>query len=206
MEKPIRHIVFDVGKVLIHYDPSLGFRDVISDEDERAWFLANVCTGAWNVEQDRGRPWAEAEAVLIAAHPEWEREIRAFRQNWRLMVPHALDDTVAILTALIEEGRDITFLTNFAADTFLEAQQMYPFLTAGRGVTVSGRVKLIKPEREIFALHTATFDLDPEATLFIDDSAVNVEGARAFGWQAVLFEGADKLRADLARHGVLPAD
>ena len=195
----IRHIVFDIGKVLIHYDPELPYRRIIPDAEKRAWFLSNVCTSDWNLEQDRGRPWDEAEAELIAAHPEWEAEIRAFRAHWREMVPHAYDGTVAILLGLIEEGRDITFLTNFAADTFVEAQALYPFLKAGRGVTVSGRVRVIKPDPAIYDLHTRSFDLDPEATLFIDDNVANVDAARAFGWNAVRFENAEALQADLQR-------
>jgi len=195
----IRHIVFDIGKVLIHYDPELPYRRIIPDAEKRTWFLANVCTSDWNLEQDRGRPWDEAEAELIAAHPEWEAEIRAFRAHWHEMVPHAYDGTVSILLGLIEQGRDITFLTNFAADTFVEAQELYPFLKAGRGVTVSGRVRVIKPDPAIYDLHTRTFDLDPEATLFIDDNADNVDAARAFGWNAVRFKDAEALQADLQR-------
>lgn len=195
----IRHIVFDIGKVLIHYDPELPYRRIIPDAERRTWFLANVCTSDWNLEQDRGRPWDEAEAELIAAHPDWETEIRAFRAHWHEMVPHAYDGTVSILLGLIEEGRDITFLTNFAADTFVEAQELYPFLKAGRGVTVSGRVRVIKPDPAIYDLHTRTFDLDPEATLFIDDNAENVDAARAFGWNAVRFKDAEALQADLQR-------
>jgi len=195
----IRHIVFDIGKVLIHYDPELPYRRIIPDAERRTWFLANVCTSDWNLEQDRGRPWDEAEAELIAAHPDWETEIRAFRAHWHEMVPHAYEGTVAVLLGLIEEGRDITFLTNFAADTFVEAQELYPFLKAGRGVTVSGRVRVIKPDPAIYDLHTRTFDLDPEATLFIDDNADNVDAARAFGWNAVRFKDAEALQADLQR-------
>jgi len=182
----MRHIVFDIGKVLIHYDPELPYRRIIPDAERRTWFLANVCTSDWNLEQDRGRPWDDAEAELIRAH-------------WHEMVPHAYDGTVSILLGLIEEGRDITFLTNFAADTFVEAQELYPFLKAGRGVTVSGRVRVIKPDPAIYDLHTRTFDLDPEATLFIDDNADNVDAARAFGWNAVRFENAEALQADLQR-------
>ena len=203
----IRHIVFDIGKVLIHYDPELPYRHLIPDDEHRTYFLAHVCSPGWNVEQDRGRSWADAEAEAIARHPDWAREIRHFRRHWREMVPHAYEDTVAILLGLAERGRDITFLTNFASDTFVEAQEMYPFLKAGRGVTVSGRVKLIKPDRAIYERHTETFDLDPAATFFVDDSPPNVKAAREFGWHAELYQGAGKLKADLAGHGVaLEAD
>jgi 2-haloacid dehalogenase len=120
------------------------------------------------------------------------------------MVPHARDGSVAILLELIDAGVDITFLTNFAADTFTEAQAIFPFLKSGRGVTVSGRVHLIKPDPTIYALHTQTFELDPAATLFIDDSDKNVEAARAFGWHAVHFTSAEALRDDLQRFGFRP--
>ncbi|MBW8300087.1 MAG: HAD family phosphatase [Hydrogenophaga sp.] len=202
MPAPIRHIVFDIGKVLIHYDPNLPYSRIIPDEAERRWFFDNVCTHDWNIEQDRGRGWAEAEAEIIARHPEREEQIRAFRLNWREMVPHAYEDSVALMTGLIDAGCDVTMLTNFAADTFQEAREMYPFLDLPRGVTVSGEVGLLKPDVAIYQRHAADFGLDPAACLFIDDVTVNVEGARAAGWQAVQFLGADKLRTDLKDLGV----
>ena len=199
---PIDHIVFDIGKVLIHYDPNIPFSRLIPDAAERKWFFENVCTHDWNVEQDRGRTWADAEALLIEAHPDREELIRAFRKHWHEMVPHSYDDSVAIMEGLIADGQDVTMLTNFASDTFLEAQVRFPFLTKPRGVTVSGDVGLIKPDIAIYVTHAESFGLNPAATLFIDDTASNVEGAKAAGWDAVLFTGADKLRADLAARGV----
>ena len=198
----IRHIVFDIGKVLIHYDPELPYRRLIEDETRRKWFLETVCTGDWNIEQDRGRSWADAEALLIEGHPEEAELIRAFRANWHEMVPHAYEDSVAIMESLIDGGHDVTMLTNFAADTFAEARTRFPFLNRPRGVTVSGEVKLLKPDRAIYELHASSFDLDPAATLFIDDSQKNVEGARTAGWQAVHFTGAEKLGMDLEALGV----
>ncbi|MFS8054365.1 HAD family phosphatase [Rhizobium sp. BR 317] len=202
MTTEIRHIVFDIGKVLVHYDPSIPFNRIIPDDAERAWFLANVCTNEWNIEQDRGRTWEEAEALLIAEHPEREEHIRAFRKNWHDMVPHAYDDSVAILEKLIAEGRDVTMLTNFASDTFREAQTRFDFLSKPRGVTVSGDIGLIKPDVAIYEAHVKSFGLDPASTIFIDDSLANVEGAKAAGWNAVHFTGAEKLRSDLAAYGI----
>ncbi|THV23100.1 HAD family hydrolase [Peteryoungia ipomoeae] len=198
----IRHIVFDIGKVLIHYDPNLPFSRIIPDEAERADFFARICTHDWNLEQDRGRSWDEAEALLVADFPDREHHIRAFRKHWAEMVPHAYDDSVAIMTGLIDAGRDVTMLTNFAADTFAEAKMMYPFLTLPRGVTVSGEIGLLKPDIAIYERHAQDFGLEPSATVFIDDSYANVEGARAAGWQAVHFTGAEKLKADLQALGV----
>jgi 2-haloacid dehalogenase len=202
MTTQIRHIVFDIGKVLIHYDPTIPYSRIIPDEAERVWFLGNVCTHEWNVEQDRGRAWQDAEALLIAEHPEREEQIRAFRKYWHEMVPHHYEDSVAIMEGLIDEGRDVTMLTNFASDTFREAQARFPFLSKPRGVTVSGDIGLIKPDVAIYDTHAKSFGLEPAATIFIDDSLPNVEGARAAGWNAVHFTGADRLRSDLAAHGV----
>ena len=198
----IRHIVFDIGKVLIHYDPDLPFSRLIPDADERRWFFDNVCTPNWNIEQDRGRSWADAEALLIAAHPTHADNIRNFRKHWHDMVPHPYDDTVAIMERLIAVGRDVTMLTNFAEDTFAEARERFDFLNRPRGVTVSGEIGMIKPDRAIYERHAASFGLEPAATIFIDDSQKNVDGAIAAGWQAVLFTGADRLGRDLAERGI----
>jgi 2-haloacid dehalogenase len=199
---PIDHIVFDIGKVLIHYDPDIPFSRIIPDATERQWFFDNVCTHDWNIEQDRGRTWADAEALLIETHPDREEHIRAFRKHWHEMVSHSYDDSVAIMEGLIAEGRDVTMLTNFASDTFREAQVRFPFLTKPRGVTVSGDIGLIKPDIAIYEAHTESFGLNPATTIFIDDSAPNIEGAKRAGWDAVLFTGAEQLRADLAERGV----
>lgn len=200
----IRHIVFDIGKVLIHYDPDLPFSRLIPDADERRWFFENVCTHDWNIEQDRGRSWEEAESLLIALHPDHAENIRNFRRHWHEMVPHAYEDSVALMLELLDAGYDVTMLTNFAADTFAEARQRFPFLDRPRGVTVSGEVGMIKPDRGIYDHHVSSFALNPAATVFIDDSQKNVDGAKAAGWQALLFQNAKALEEDLERFGIRP--
>lgn len=198
----IKHIVFDIGKVLIHYDPEIPFSRLIPDEARRERFFAEICTSDWNIEQDRGRSWPEAEALLIEAHPHEEAMIRAFRLHWHEMVSHHYEDSVVILRGLIAAGHDVTMLTNFASDTFAEARVKFPFLAEPRGVTVSGDIRLIKPDRVIYEKHAADFGLEPSATLFIDDSLKNVEGARAAGWQAVHFTDAATLARDLKSLGI----
>lgn len=201
MTTPIQHIVFDIGKVLIHWDPTIPYQRLIPDDQERRWFFENVCTHDWNMEQDRGREWPVAEAELIEKFPDHAENIRAFRKHWHEMVVPAYQDSVAVMESLIDQAYDVTMLTNFAADTFRHAREMYPFLNRPRGVTVSGEVCLIKPDIEIYRLHAKEFGLDPAKTLFIDDTAINVEGAKKAGWQAVQFTGIDGLKADLARFG-----
>ena len=200
----IRHIVFDIGKVLIHYDPDLPFSRLIPDVEERRWFFENICTHDWNIEQDRGRTWEEAESLLIALHPDHAENIRNFRRHWHEMVPHAYEDSVALMLELLDAGHDVTMLTNFAADTFVEARRRFPFLNRPRGVTVSGEIGMIKPDRGIYDHHVDSFGLDPAATIFIDDSQKNVDGAKAAGWQAVLFQNAKALEEDLERFGIKP--
>lgn len=199
---PIHHIVFDIGRVLIHYDPDIPFSRLIPDAERRRRFFETVCTSDWNLEQDRGRSWAEAEALLIADHPAEEANIRAFRTHWHEMVSHAYDESVETMLGLIEAGHDVTMLTNFASDTFIEARQRFDFLNRPRGVTVSGDIGLIKPDREIYERHATDFGLEPAATLFIDDAPKNVKGAIDAGWQAVQFVDPATLKRDLAQRGI----
>jgi len=105
---------------------------------------------------------------------------------------------VAILKRLILQGIDVTMLTNFNHETFDDTAKKFDFLGYARGVTVSGAVKMLKPDAEIYAHHSAQFELEPLETLFIDDNAANVAGAEDFGWHGVRFAGADQLNADLS--------
>ncbi len=200
--KKIEHVVFDIGNVLIQWDCELAFLEQIPDAVERRWFLDNICDTAWNIEQDRGRDWGEAEELLIAQYPEHESNIRTFRANWNQMVSGEVPGSVAILERLVEHGHDVTMLTNFASDTFKIAQERFEFLAISRGVTVSAEIGLIKPDAAIFHHHVKSFALTPENCLFIDDSEKNVQGAIDAGWQSIHFTNAQTLKADLERLGV----
>jgi len=193
----IKHVVFDIGRVLVHWDAEIPYLDLIPDAKERQQFLTEICSPAWNVEQDRGRDWKEAESLLIAEYPEKEALIRAYRERWIEMVPYALEENVALLKQLLADGIDVTLLTNWNQDTWKEAQPHFPFLGSTRGVTVSGQVKLIKPDAEIFHLHAKTFNLDPTLSLFIDDSEKNIDAARALGWNTIHFVPDESLRTSL---------
>lgn len=200
----IRHVVFDLGQVLIRWDPEAPYRRLIPDAAERRRFLTDIVSYDWNLEQDRGRSWREAEDVLIAEHPHHAELIRAFRANWWEMIPGTIEETVAIVEDLIDRGIDVTALTNWASDTFTEAEREFPFLSRFRGITVSGRVGLVKPDTAIYARHAADFGLSSANTLFFDDNPTNVAGARAAGWQAELFVSPQKLVEDLRRYGLSP--
>ena len=203
MSHPVpRHIVFDIGRVLIQYEREIPYQHLIPDVQEREWFLENVCTPEWNAEQDRGRSWTDAEAELIADHPDHAEAIRGFRKHWHEMVPGEVPGTVDLMNELLEQGHDLTLLTNFAADTFYECCERFPFFNSTRGVTVSAEVGLIKPDAAIFNHHAEVFELEPALTLLIDDSEDNVHSARLAGWQAVLFTDVERLRDDLQQLGL----
>ena len=198
----IQHIVFDIGRVLIEWDPERPYRRLIPDAARRAWLLSTVGTPGRNREQDRGRTWADAEDALIAEFPDEADLIRAYRTFWSEMVPGTVPETPEIMAALIGAGYDVTMLTNFSVDTFAIARERFAFLSLPRGVTVSGEIGIIKPDRAIYDHHARTFGLDPAATLFFDDSPPNIDGAQAAGWQARYFRDAAQMRADLAAAGV----
>lgn len=198
----IRHIVFDIGNVLIRWDPEVVYRRLIPDAAERARFFEDVAIHDWNLEQDRGRSWADAEAAVIAKFPHYETNIRAWRRYWHDMVPGPIEETAAILEQLLDDGLDVTALTNFADDTFDEAVKRFPYLARFRGVTVSARVKLIKPDLAIYRHHAESHSLDPASILFFDDMPANIAAAREAGWNAERFIDPPTMRADLKRYGI----
>lgn len=199
---PPRHIVFDIGRVLLVWDPEIPYRRLIPDPQERRRFLREICSPEWNHKQDEGRPFAEGEDALIAQYPEHEELIRAFHAHWPEMVPDEMPETPAIMDALIAAGHDVTLLTNFSAETWPIAVEKFPRLSAARGVTVSGFIGMAKPDPAIYDHHARMFDLDPRATLFFDDSPRNVAGAESAGWMARVFTDAEGLRSDLAELGI----
>ena len=199
----IKHIVFDIGQVLLHWDPEIPYLQLIPDAEERQWFLSEVCSPAWNREQDRGREWADAEDLLIKDYPGYENLIRAYRRNWLQMLSHRIEGSVELFKQIIDAGWDVTMLTNWHQDTYVEACEVHEFLALPRGVTVSGEVKLIKPDPSIYLLHQEKFELEASKILFFDDSPDNVKAARALGWQAELFSLPESLHDDLKRYSIL---
>lgn len=194
-------VVFDIGNVLIDWNPEHLYARVIPDPRARRWFLAHVCTPEWNRAQDRGRSFAEAIAERRALFPEWRAEIEAFRARWREMIPRAIEGSVALLERLRESGVPCYAITNFSGETFPEAQALYPFLKRFEGIVVSADEGLLKPDGAIFDLFLRRYGLAPARCLFIDDVAENVEGARSAGMRAVRYENPALLARDLRSFG-----
>jgi 2-haloacid dehalogenase len=197
--------VFDVGNVLIRWDPRRLFRKLIADPAAMEEFLAKVCHHEWNLEQDRGRPFAEGIAERIALFPDRADLIRAYDERWVETLGGPIDGSVAILEELRAKGVPTYAITNFSREKFVEARRLHPFLDNFDGIIVSAHERLIKPDPRIYALLCERYGLAPAACIFIDDSRANVEAARAYGMRAHHFEVPEVLRAELKTAG-LPLD
>jgi 2-haloacid dehalogenase len=196
-------VVFDLGGVLIDWDPRRLYRKLLADEAAVEEFLATITTAEWNAEQDRGRPFAEAVAELVDRHPTHAAAITAYHERWTEMLGGELPGTVAVLAELRDAGVPLYALSNWSAETFRLTRDRFPFLEWFDGLVVSGEEGVIKPDRRIFELLLERFGLVAAATLFVDDSPTNVAAARAVGMDAVRFRDAGALRRDLAARGLL---
>lgn len=197
-------VVFDVGGVLLDWDPRHLFGDVIPDDDTREWFLREVCSPDWNHEQDSGRPWSEAVAEAIGRHPEQADWIRAYDQRWLETVGGVDDDSATLVHELRRAGVPVYALTNFSAEKWALSRERFDVLCAFDGVVVSGEERVAKPDERIYRILLDRYDLDPAATFFTDDTPANVAAAGQVGIDAELFVDAATLRAQLVERG-LPA-
>jgi 2-haloacid dehalogenase len=198
-----RTVIFDLGGVLIDWNPRYLYRTLIPDERAMEDFLATVCSGPWNECQDAGRSIAEAEAELLERHPQHEELIRAYYREFDRMLAGSISGTVAILDELYKRGVPLYALTNWSRETFHHARRRFPFLERFRGIVVSGELGMMKPDARIFRHLTETHGLAAPDCLFIDDSPRNVAGARAAGLNAVQFTSPDALRGALQEFGLL---
>ncbi|MEO6821557.1 MAG: HAD family phosphatase [Candidatus Nanopelagicales bacterium] len=196
--------VFDLGGVVIDWEPRRLYRTLFGGDDgAMEQFLETVCTPEWNAEQDRGRSLAEGTELLLELHPESSELIRAFYARWREMLGGEIPGTVRILEELDQRGVALFAMTNWSAETFPFARENFRVLRRFRGILVSGEELLSKPDPAFFALLAQRFAVEPERTVFIDDSPGNVEVSRRLGYVGLQFSSPERLRADLVSVGVL---
>ncbi len=200
----INTIIFDLGGVLIDWNPAYVFDELIPDEEKRKHFFQNICTHEWNEEQDAGRTIKEANEVLTAKHPEWKTHIEAYYGRWEEMLGGPIDETVEIFRQLKESGQYKFYaLTNWSAELFPIALKRYDFLHWFDGRLVSGEEKMRKPFPEFYQLLLDRFNIKKEEALFIDDNLRNAEAATAFGLETIRFTSAADLKRELEERGVL---
>ena len=195
-------VIFDLGDVLIAWDPRKLYRKLIPDAVTMERFLSEVCTPEWNARQDAGRSLTEGTAELLAAFPQHEIWIRAFYERWPEMLGEVIEGSAELLRELQAKGYRVLALSNWSAETFPLARSRYPILAAFEGVVVSGQEGMIKPDPAIYRLLCDRYRIAPERAVFIDDSLRNVAAARAFGMQAIHFRSPLQLRDALVSLGL----
>jgi len=197
-------LVFDLGGVLIDWNPNYLYSKLIPDAKERQWFLANVTTPDWNEEQDAGRSLAEATELLVRRYPDHEASIRAYYDRWTEMLGGPIHETVEIFRELKTRGHlKLYALTNWSAETFPVALEMYEFLHWFDGRLVSGEEKTRKPFPEIYKTLIERFGIEPTRAIYVDDNERNVRPARELGFIGIHFRTPELFKEELVRLGVL---
>jgi len=200
--KRITSIVFDLGGVLIDWNPRHLYRKVFNDEAEMEWFLSEVCSSEWNIIQDGGRPFSEGIAELSLQHPHLSDKIALYFDRWEEMLGGEIKDTVVILNELKSSGMPLYGLTNWSNETFPIAYRKYNCLKNLKGIVVSGDEKLLKPEHDIYRLLMNRYGIIAEESVYIDDNKANADAAAELGFNAIHFLSADQLRTELRELGV----
>lgn len=194
--------IFDFGGVLVDWNPHYLYDTYFGSRTKADWFLTNICSSAWNAKMDAGKPFAEGIAEKVAEFPEWEHEIRMYRDEWTRMMGGQIPDMQGVLEDLRAKGHKLYGLTNWAADTFALVRHRYPIFDLLDGMVVSGEEKVAKPDPRVFRILFERYDIDPAQALFVDDNMPNITAARALGIQAILFLSAAQLRSELQGKGL----
>jgi 2-haloacid dehalogenase len=199
----IKTIIFDLGGVLIDWNPEYVFKTLIPDIEWRQHFFEHVCPYSWNVEQDAGRTFEDATNERVALFPEWETEIRAYYGRWETMLGGAIQPTVDVFKTLKDKDLyQIVALTNWSHESFPVAQERYDFLNWFDGIVVSGVEKTRKPYLDIYQILLDRYAIEPTTAVFIDDSFPNIEAARSLGIHGIHFQSAEQLQEALKNLGV----
>jgi 2-haloacid dehalogenase len=197
-------IIFDLGAVLIDWNPRHLYRKIFQDEEKMEWFLTNICTADWNEEQDGGRSFDAATQILISNHPEYKNEILAFWKRWEEMLSGPIPGTVEIFKELRNSGKyKILALTNWSAETFPIAQTKYDFLHQFDGIVMSGAEKTRKPFPDFYQILLNRYQVIPDQALFIDDNLRNIQAALTLGIPSIHFESPESLRLELLSRRIL---
>ncbi len=187
-------IVFDLGGVLIDWNPRYLFRKLFDGDEERVeWFLAEVCPQSWNAQMDGGYPFQQAIEERCQLYPELSDELHAYWERWDETIGGPMPETVEILAELRAAGYPLYVLSNWSAQSFARVRAQFPFLDWFDELVISGQIGLTKPNKEIFEYLLSKVGLPAEDCLFIDDIATNTEAAKKLGFQTVLFTSPEEL-------------
>ncbi|MGB0694854.1 MAG: HAD family hydrolase [Rhodospirillaceae bacterium] len=198
-------VVFDIGGVLVDWNPNHLYRKLIPSDAEREAFLRDICSPAWNHQFDAGVSFTAGVDALSAQHPDKADLIAAYRDRWVEMLEGSFEDTVRLLRRLQAAGVPLHAITNWSMETFPIAQQRFDFLQGFDVLVVSGAENMAKPDPAIFRLFLERAGETAQNCLFIDDNAANIESASALGFHTHHFKQAAALEADLLAYGLLKA-
>ncbi|WP_426480190.1 HAD family hydrolase [Chryseobacterium sp. R2ACT005] len=199
----IKNIIFDFGGVLMDWNPRYFFKDYFNDNEKMEFFLEHIAQDEWNVEQDRGRSLTEGTEIQVKKFPEWEKEIRAFYDNWTVMLKSDIPQNVEVLRKLKNTDYHLFGLTNWSEETFPYALENYDFFQIFEGkIVVSGTEKLIKPDPKIWHVLLDRYNIKAEESVFIDDNAKNIEMAQSLGFITVQVFPDTNLTKELKKFGI----
>lgn len=193
----MRTAIFDVGGVLIDWDPRHLYRKVFDDPDEMEWFLAEVCTWEWHHRHDAGVPFAESIPALSQAFPEHAHLIEMWETRYLEMVPGEIPGTADVVRDLHAAGDRLLVLSNMPSEVWPALIERFDWFSLFEGWVVSGHERVVKPDPAIYRVLIDRFGVDPATSVFVDDREENVEAAIALGFEGVLFTDAESLRTSL---------
>ena len=202
--KTTKTIIFDLGGVLIDWNPDYVYKTIFKDEKKLAWFYREICTMDWNENQDAGYPLEKATEERVALFPAYEEWIRMYYGRWEEMLGDAIEGTVSLLRQCIANPKlRVVALTNWSAETFPVALKKFDFLHWFEGIVVSGEEKTRKPFPEIYKTTLSRFNLDPEECLFIDDNLRNVKAAELLNIPSIQFKSPEQLEKELKKRSII---
>lgn len=199
----IKGVVFDLGGVVIDWNPMYLYRKVFDgDETKAANFLATICTGEWNGRQDAGRDLLQATEERVKLFPQWEHEIRCYYGRWIEMIGDAIPGTPELMADIKAAGLHLFALSNWSAETFARVRYDFKPFRMFEHIVLSGEYGCIKPDKRLFQIALDCYGIPAENLIFTDDSPANVAGAAAVGLPALHFTSAAQFRRDLIERGV----
>ncbi len=196
-------VLFDIGNVIVRFDPHALYSKILPDPEERQWFLTHVCAMEWHVEHDRGAAMAQTIPALVARYPGYRDAIEAWRDRAAEMLPSLIYPSVAAIEALDAAGVPLFALTNMPAEWVSLITGMSPAFARFRDIVVSAHEGVIKPDPRLYRIALDRMGRRPDEVLFIDDSPANIDAARALGFDVHLFDDPAALRPALEARGLL---
>lgn len=199
----INTIIFDLGGVLIDWNPRYVYKNIFKNDSKMEWFFKNICTNEWNLMQDKGYSMKKATAEKISEFPEFEKLIKVYYGQWENMLKDEISETVNILKKLVKsKNYKVLALTNWSHETFPIAIKKFDFLNLFEDIVVSGKIKMIKPDLEIYDYIIKKHSIIPEESVFIDDNSSNIIGAQKVKINAIHYKNCEQMVEELKKYGV----